>query len=267
LGELIFVGLGLCSEQDVSLRGIKEAKDADSVFAEFYTSLMPKLSLSALEKIINKKITVLSRRDIEEDSGEKILSVARHGKAVFLVPGDPLIATTHVELCVRATKEGIKTRIVHNASIVSAVAGICGLQNYKFGRSVSIPFIREGTLPETPYDVIKTNKQLGLHTLCFLDINAEQNSYMTITEGLAFLTKIEQKRCEKVVSADTIAIGIARAGCSDVTAKADFVSELANFNFGGPPHCLVFPGKLHFMEAEALAVLCAAPEKVKEMVY
>jgi diphthine synthase len=265
LGELVFIGLGLCGELDISLRGVEEARNADEVFAEFYTSLMPHLSLLKLEKVLGKSVTVLSRKDLEDCSGERILAVARRGKAVFLVPGDPLVATTHVGLRIRAVKEGVKTRILHNASIVSAVAGVCGLQNYKFGRSVSIPFSSNG-LSETPYEVIKTNKQLGFHTLCFLDIQAEGKRYMTIKEGLETLLRTEQKRKEHVITSNTIAVGIARAGCPDVKVKADFLDKLSSFNFGQPPHCLVFPGKLHFMEAEALLTFCNAPEKIMELI-
>jgi len=38
-----------------------------------------------------------------------------------------------------------------------------------------------------------------------------------------------------------------------------------NYDFGVPPHTLIFPGKLHFMEAEALITLAGAPEEVRGM--
>ncbi len=41
MGELVFVGLGLYDENDISLRGLEEIREADAVFAEFYTSIMP----------------------------------------------------------------------------------------------------------------------------------------------------------------------------------------------------------------------------------
>jgi diphthine synthase len=44
------------------------------------------------------------------------------------------------------------------------------------------------------------------------------------------------------------------------------VAELINYDFGPPPHSLVFPGKLHFVEAEALITLAGAPESMREMV-
>ena len=100
--ELVFIGLGLSNEKDVSLRGLEEIKSANKVFIETYTSLMPNLSMEKLEKLCGKKLETVSRRELEEENGEKILSAAMHGKAALLVPGDPLIATTHVTLRIQA---------------------------------------------------------------------------------------------------------------------------------------------------------------------
>jgi len=266
LGELVFVGLGLHSEKDMSLQGVEEAKSAKIVFAELYTSLMPELDIAKLEKLIEKRITIVSRHDLEEDCGEKILKAAEKGKTVLLIPGDPLIATTHVELRVQAEKLGIKTRVVHGASIVSAVIGLSGLQNYKYGRSVTIPFTHSGVVSETPYNVILENKKRGLHTLCFLDIKAEEKQYMTIKEGLKTLLNMEKQRRKRIVTLSTIAIGIARAGSKQPVVKAETINKLLKYDFGALPHSLVFPGTLHFMEAEALITLAKAPESVKRMV-
>jgi len=266
LGELMFVGLGLNSERDMSLHGAEETRTAQTVFAESYTSLMPELNLSSLEKLVEKRITVISRRDLEEDEGKKILKAAEKGKAVLLVPGDPLIATTHIDLRIRAERQGIKTRVVHGASIVSAVMGLSGLQNYKYGRSVTIPFSNQGVVAETPYSVIEENKKRGLHTLCFLDIKAEEKRYMTVKEGLQTLIKVEKQKRKRVVTSDMVAIGLARAGSKQPVVKADSINQLLKFDFGAPPHSLVFPGRLHFMEAEALITLAGAPESVRRMV-
>jgi len=266
LGELVFVGLGLNSERDISLHGVEETRTAETVFAEFYTSLMPELNLSKLEKLVEKRIAVISRRDLEEDEGKKILTTAEKGKAVLLVSGDPLIATTHVDLRIRAERQGIKTRVVHGASIVSAVMGLSGLQNYKYGRSVTIPFSNQGGVAETPYNVIGENKKRGLHTLCFLDIRAEERRYMTVQEGLEALLSVEKQRRKRVIMPDTIAVGVARAGSKQPVIKANSINQLLKFDFGAPPHTLVFPGRLHFMEAEALITLAGAPGSVRRMV-
>jgi diphthine synthase len=264
LGELVFVGLGLNSEKNMSLLGIEEARRADSVFVELYTSLMPELDLGQLEKLIGKQAHVVSRHDLEEDSGKRILQSAQKQRTALLVPGDPLMATTHVDLRIRAEKRGIKTKIVHGASIVSAVIGLSGLQNYKFGRSVTVPFGNVSTADATPYSVIAENQKAGLHTLCFLDIRAEEKRYMTIKDGLDVLSTLERMKQQQAVTDKTLAVGIARAGSENPTVKADSVEQLKKFDFGKPPHTLVFPGKLHFMEAEALVTLAKAPKEIAE---
>ncbi len=266
MGELVFVGLGLFDEKDVSLRGLEVAKKADFVFAELYTSLMKGFKVERLERLVGKKIVVVSRKMLEEESGRPILAAASSGRTVLLVPGDPLVATTHVDLRLQAEKAGINTRVVHGASIISAVIGLSGLQNYKFGRSVTIPFADNGVVSETPYNVIKDNLKMGVHTLCFLDVRAEENRYMTVNEALQALLSAEAERRESVIERDTLVVGIARAGSENPTVEANRVEKFLNFNLGDPPHTLVFPGMLHFVEAEALVKLAGAPEEIRKLV-
>ena len=97
MNELVFIGLGLYDEKDISIRGLEELKEADAVFAEFYTSLMPGLSVQKLEEMIGKEVQVVSRRVLEEEEGQVIFEAAKEGKPAFLVQGDPMIATTHVD--------------------------------------------------------------------------------------------------------------------------------------------------------------------------
>jgi len=158
LGELLFIGLGLYGIKSLSLAGLEEARKADAVFLETYTSLMPALSIVELEKLVGKCISIVSRQDLEQEEGRKILDEAKRGKAALLVPGDPLIATTHVDLRIRAKRQGIESYVVHGASIVSAAIGLSGLQNYKFGRSVTIPLSENGYFSEAPYRTILENR-------------------------------------------------------------------------------------------------------------
>ena len=261
--ELVFVGLGLNDEKGISLSGLEEAKAADCVFIELYTSLLPVFSIKRLENMVGKPITVVSRRNLEEENGKLILEAAAKGKAVFLVPGDPFIATTHVTLRLEAAKHGIETRIVHGASIISAIIGLSGLHNYKFGKTVTIPFAEN--FSETPYNVIAQNKQLGLHTLCLLDLKVDEKRFLTIKQALEMLVAIEEKKKMNTIISETLAVGIARAGSNKPTLKADFVAELLKYDFGEPPQSLIFPGQLHFMEVEALIAFAEAPEKLRRM--
>ncbi len=263
LRELVFVGLGLNDEKSISLNGLEEAKTADNVFIELYTSLLPDFSLENLQALVGKEIHVLSRRNLEEENGELVIDAAQKGKAVFLVPGDPFIATTHVTLRIDAAKANIPTRIIHGASIISAIIGLSGLHNYKFGKTVTVPFPEN--FSETPYNVIAQNRQLGLHTLCLLDLKTDEKRFLTIHEALTMLKEIEEKKKLKVASDEVFAVGLARAGSKSQILKADFVSELLNFDFGSPPMTLIFPGKLHFMEAEALIAFAGAPARLRSM--
>jgi diphthine synthase len=264
LGELVFVGLGLDDEKGISLKGLEEAETADAVFMESYTSLMPNFSIENFKRLVGKEVQPVSRRQLEDEGGKAILEAAKKGKSVLLVPGDPLIATTHVALRLEAEKRGIKTRVVHGASIVSAVMGLCGLHNYKFGKSVTIPFPEN--FSETPYTVLAQNMRLGLHTLCLLDLDVEGNRYLSVQEALKMLLKVEAEKRRGIVTDGTLVVGVARAGGPNPTVKADYLGELLNFDFGGPPYSLVFPGKLHFMEAEALIAFAKAPLSVRRLV-
>ena len=267
MGELVFVGLGLYDDLDISVKGLEEVRRADHVYVEFYTSLMAGFSIERFRKLAGRDITIVSRRILEDECGEPILKKAVDGKVVLLVPGDPLIATTHIDLRIRAEKCGIKTRIVHGASIISAAIGLSGLQNYRFGKSVTIPIPDNGFISETPYEVISENLDRSLHTLCFLDIRADEDRYLSVGEALRILLNLEGRRRLGVITPKTLAVGVARAGADDVEVKADWISELLNYDFGSPPHILIIPArKLHFVEAEALITLAGAPESVREMV-
>ena len=162
---LYFIGLGLSNEKDISINGLEAVKKCDIVYLENYTSIL-NCKKEDLEKFYNKKI-ILARRNLVEDDENEIIENAKAKNVAFLVAGDPLVATTHIDLFLRAKKEGIKCHVIHNASIISAV-GITGLQAYKFGKTTSIPLQNDNV--EAPYDALKGNLSLGLHTLFLLDL-------------------------------------------------------------------------------------------------
>ena len=281
---LIFVGLGVWDEKDISLRGLEAVRNADIVFAEFYTSPLAGRRTERMEKIYGRKIIVLKREDIEEN--DFILEHAKEKNVVLLSAGDPMIATTHVDLMLRAVENGIKTEIIHASSVYSAVAGACGLQIYKFGRSATVSPPFRDVISEVPYETVIENRKRGLHTLLFLDID------MSIGYALNLLEEIERRRMSSEMDAemdyeiddelvksgdrneddcdmrvggmiggisDVLFVGIARVGASDQVVKADYIDALRTYDFGDPPHILVAVGNLHFMEKEALIKLADAP--------
>jgi len=258
MGELIFIGLGLYDEQGLSLRGQAEARTCDRVFAELYTSVMPGFGIERLARIIGKPVEILSREDVEEKAEDKILSKAKSERVAFLVAGDPMVATTHVDLRLRAHRAGIQTRIIHGASVASAAAGTTGLQSYKFGKTITVPFVMGEAPPESVYAALRVNMGARLHSLVLLEVNVETKNHVTIRQALEGLLSLAARTQNPAIKPETLVVGIARLEAPDMIVHAATISELMQFDFGKPPHCLIFPSTLHFVEAEALQVFCGA---------
>lgn len=250
MGRLYFVGLGLYSEDSLTVQGLDILKKCKTIYAEFYTSYLSGLNLKRLESLIDNKIIVLDRVDVEEQADIILQSAHRHDTA-FVTGGDPLVATTHSDLRLRAEKSGIKTVVIHGTSIYSAVA-ITGLQIYRFGRTVSIPFPEKNYFPLSPYNYIKSNLEENLHTLLLLDIKADSGRYMTCRDAVDILEKMEEKCGAGIINSDTLLIGLARAGSLDPVIVRAKVYEIKNYNLGKPPHVLIVPAELHYMEEEYL---------------
>ncbi len=243
---LVFVGMGLYSWDDVSVKGLECIRHADRIFSEFYTSRLMGTTVSEMERIFGKTLVALSREDVELHP-EPILDAAEKGCVVFLTGGDPMVSTTHVDLRLRAAERGIATGIIHGASISTAVCGLTGLQNYRFGKSCSIPFPQGTWFPVTPLETILLNQSLHLHTLVYLDISGDH--LMTIAEGVTFLERMAEG---KHVRLPNLLVGVARAGSDSPTIRAGTPDRLRSIDFGPPLHILVVPADLHPMEAEYL---------------
>jgi diphthine synthase len=264
MGEIIFIGLGLFDEKDISLKGLEAAKACDVVFAEFYTAKLTGTSFSEIEKQIGKTIELLDREKFE--NGDAIINAAKESKIGVLVAGDPMTATTHLSLRLRARKEGIRTRIIPGASIVTSAPGLSGLHIYKFGKIASLPFPKDGYFPTSPYDIIKNNLQNEIHTLVLLDIDEHTEKYMRANEALELLLKMEEERGEGIIGEDTLICVLGSVGSEDPIVRAGYLKGLTHEDFGEGLHCLIIPGKLHFMEAEALVELCGGPREILDLV-
>ena len=256
MGELVFIGLGLDDERGITLRGLDEARAADMVFAEFYTSALRGASIEAVEKLIDRQIRRLSRKEVED--GQVLLAAAAKGTVAFLVPGDPMSATTHVDLRLRAEAAKIRTRIVHGVSILTAAAGALGLQAYKFGRTTTVPFPSPGFAPTSPLEPILENRRTGLHTLVLLDLR-EDGSFLAPRDAIASLLRMASAIGTSEFGPQTLACALSQVGSPQVRAFAGPIADLAGRDLGPPLHCLVIPGALHFLEKEALVAFAGAP--------
>ncbi len=243
----------------LTIEGLREAKRADHLFIDLYTSLIPEDELFALQSLIGRVIKPLRRSDLEGRGAQRILELAERSSVALLTVGDPFVATTHIALKIEAVKRGVKVKYVPSASILSVVPGLTGLSSYKFGRSATVVFPEKGP-NNAAYDAVRDNSSRGLHTLLYLDLDVESGKAMTINEALRILLEVEAQRREGVIRDDRLAVGIARACWDSEVVKASKLSKLINYDFGPPPHVLVFPGDLHFVELEALKTLAGMEE-------
>lgn len=215
---LYLIGLGLGDAKDISVRGLEIVRQCDLVFLEAYTSIfwlgnadatrastgedgVDDDNTSPVDKVEQQlqefygRPIQLADRDFVESRAEEIYEPALHKNVAMLVVGDPVAATTHVDLVLRAKEMGVRVELIHNASILTA-CGTCGLQLYHFGQTVSLPFwdtAQRTTLSKEPssstavpitswYSKIFYNRRGGLHTLCLLDIQMKEPDYPLLAQ-------------------------------------------------------------------------------------
>ncbi len=258
---LVFVGLGLSGTDGMTVKALNALKSCDKIYAEFYTSFLIGTKVEDLEKTIGKKIKVLYRAQVEE--GEDIISDAKKMRVGFITAGDTMAATTHVDLRIQAKEDGIPVEMYHGISIFSACPTSVGLQPYKFGRTVTLPFMEDGYQPRSPYDHIMENKTRGLHTMILLDIHADEMRYMSAHEALEWLVEGEKKWDGGLVNDDTLMVVASQVGSPNEKITAGYVKDLMkNDDLGEPLFTLILPGDLHFMEAYSLVYFAGAPEEI-----
>ncbi|KAH8115168.1 Diphthine synthase [Phellopilus nigrolimitatus] len=284
------IGLGLCDEKDITVRGLEAVKKSSRVYLEAYTSILM-VQKERLEEFYGRPVFLADREMVELESDE-ILKDADKEDVSLLVVGDPFGATTHTDMILRARALKIPTRVIHNASIMNAI-GACGLQLYNFGQAVSLVFFTDTWKPDSFYDRIKENADLGMHTLVLLDIKVKEQTeenlirgrkiyepprYMSIPTAVEQLLEVEKSRAMGVLSRDaTLAIAMSRVGAQTEGEQRIVCGTLAELAaqdsaaFGEPLHSLVIVGKrLHHLEvefAEAYAIDVENWKNVARNVY
>lgn len=262
---LFLVGLGLGDEKDVTVRGLEAIKSCDKIFLEAYTSVLG-VDKEKLEAFYEKSIIVADRNMVESEA-EQIYEPARDGNVALLVVGDPVCATTHTDIMIRAKEFGCKVQVIHNASIMGAV-GSSGLQLYNFGQTVSIPFFEGNWRPTSFYPKIQYNRKGGMHTLCLLDIKVKEPDFDAMMKGRTtflpprFMTV--NTCCEQLAEAEatheleaydpkaTLCVGLARLGQETQQIVAGTMEDLLKVDFGAPLHSFIVCGHCHDLEFEVL---------------
>jgi len=273
---LILIGIG---PGDISLmtnEAIEAAKSADYRRYEAYTALWPEEQLLALENIVGT-IEKVMRPEVENP--EILFEMAKESIVALLIVGDPLQATTHVDLQLQAEEAGVNCRVIHGISITNIVTGAIGLSNYKFGRQTTLTYPYSDWIATSPLEVIAMNMGLGHHTLALLDLDptgagtGQQRPMMpsdAVESMVSMINKLkgdlgefpnespyETLKIEYLKTILNMALNEFRVVlCSDMgTSSQNIIStnleDLAQIN-GGSMNCLVFLGNTSDVEEKAL---------------
>jgi diphthine synthase len=165
---LVLIGMGPGGIGGMTRAAIQAATDADHRRYEAYTALWSADDLKILEDEIGE-IQRVMRPEVEDPV--EILELAKKEVVALLVVGDPLQATTHVDLQLQAVEAGVDCSVIHGVSITGLVTGAIGLSNYRFGRQTTLTYPYGGWVATSPLEVIALNRKQGLHTLALLDLD------------------------------------------------------------------------------------------------
>lgn len=242
---LYIIGTGLTAKS-ISLEALEIIRNSKIVYIDYYTSKFL-IKIEELENVYGVKITI-ANRNLVERSGD-IVDHAKCDIISFLVIGTPLFATTHTDIINRAKQKGIKTKIIHNSSIMN-VMGSFGLYSYGFGRTVSIPFYEEYWKPTSFYRYIHENLSIGLHTLVLLDIQAENKLFMDPKIALTQLLYCESVEKLKVLNLETKIITVSRFGDDSEVVHYKKINDLLAIDYGEPLHSMIIPAKMDEVEKD-----------------
>ena len=275
---LLLVGMGMGRLEGMTHEALQAASAAEHRRYEAYTALWPEEEIARLEARIGA-IQRVMRPEVEEP--DELLALASTSLVALLVVGDPLQATTHVDLQLRAAEAGVECRVFHGLSITTLVTGAVGLSNYKFGRQTTLTYPYGGWIATSPLEVVAVNWTQNLHTLALLDLDPTgqgtgEQQPMTPADAANAMrlmwTKLNDAEAADGPSADTgerskhamieqflnRAIDDVRVvlcsdmGTPDQAMVTTTMGELGQEK-GGRLNCLVFPAGTGEIEEKALA--------------
>ncbi len=272
---LRLIGMGPGSVKSMTSEAISAAKSADFRRYEAYTALWPDTELAELEVIVGP-IQKVMRPEIENPI--EILNLAKNHLVAVLVVGDPLQATTHIDLQLQANEQGIECEVIHGISITNLVTGAVGLSNYKFGRQTTLTYPYSGWIATSPLEVIAVNRGMGLHTLALLDLDPTgagtgRQRPMQPRDAVESLNAMKNKLVESVkempeeTMLESLKKSLYREICSAIpTLKVVLCSDMGTDEQsivtttveslaqqeGGRLNCLVFPASTSDVEEKAI---------------
>jgi len=236
------IGIGLYPSQ-ITKEGLDAISVCKEIYIDNYTNILSSGKIEELEQIINKKIFLLKRNELETEQ-EFIKN-----ESALLVIGNPFSATTHFTLLKDAKNKGIKTKVIPGISIFS-YKGYIGLYEYKFGKTISIVYQENNFKPTSFYNTLIDNLTIGAHTMCLLDIKTDQNRFMSVSEAITILDSID--KLEKNILYDRDCVAMCGMGSSEQEIIAFKFYDYKRIKSTKFPQTLIICGDLNEVERDGL---------------
>ena len=240
----------------MSMKGRAILETCNLIYIERFTGYLSESELRELRlhcKHDDNVVNVVGRLFVED--GRDILEQASNNEVAIIVYGDPLIATTYIELFLRATKRSIKVEVIHSASGITSLIGESGLQIYKFGRTSTL--MSEPQSAISVYNTLFDNLLLGNHTLILTEYNETKDNispfFLDPNDAMKMLLDVEKDQRSQAFTEETYVIVASRIGRADKKIISGQTRSLLETNYGTGPHSLIVPGRLHFVEKEAIS--------------
>ena len=258
---LWLIGLGPGDLGLMTSDAIEHARACEYRFLEGYTATLPEDQEGRLEGLVGNWKRAM--RPMVEEPNE-LLSLARESSVALLVVGDPMQATTHVDLEAHCAEQGVDFSIIPGLSATSLAISLSGLQSYRFGRQVTLPFAYGEYLPTSPLEMIDANYTNNLHTLVLLDLDptgmgVEQPKPMQPKQAIEILQAMVEKLVENEGGgrasmarpiANWDAILLSDLGTPDQRVASGDLLDIGEIT-GGRIHCLILPAKFVGLERDA----------------
>ena len=254
---LWLIGLGPGNLDYMSKVAIEVGGACSHRFLEGYTAILPPNQEERLESFVGGWERIM-RPQVEDP--EELLKLAKEVPVALLIVGDPMQATTHVDLEARCDELDIKFNVIPGITATALAVSLSGLQSYRFGRQVTIPYSYGNYLPSSPLEMIYRNYDNNLHTLVLLDLDptgmgVEKPTPMSPNDAFRILQKMEEKMIEEGNSLSPRVKDLDGVLLTDISLDSQKViagnlSKISESD-GGWIHCLIIPSKMNQNEIDA----------------
>ena len=254
---LWLIGIGPGDLGHMTERARSVARECSKRFLEGYTAVLPPSEEERLESVVGSWERLM-RNEIEKP--DELLGRARTEPVALLIVGDPMQATTHIDLEERCAEEGIGFHVIPGLTATALAVSLSGLQSYRFGRQVTVPFSAGDYLPTSPLEMICVNKETGLHTLVLLDLDptgmgVETPRPMMPSEAVALLERMSERTENGSTALDLPimewdGVLLSDLGTEEERVVSGTLKELSEISTGYV-HAFILPAEFSGMEEAA----------------